>query len=190
MKATPPRERRVMPSLSSRVGHSDRSVEFQYLTSTTSMKFFLDTRRLKDNFAFKSTFKLNIVCMYVMSTYMKFVCPYCLQTSHKVSQSIGLFGAQAPLGRFLHSGDSPVCRWAFNWTKLRNRRGFWIEVMRDSFCFVTCCTATAYGCSANGSPTLKKSLLRSSFLLLCFLAYFFWETFIWESPTSVKLQLL
>ena len=74
-----------------------------------------ETRRLKDNFAYKSTYKLNVVCMlHVMSTYMKFVCPYCLQTSHKVSQSIGLFGAQAPLGRFLHSGDSPVFGGAFN----------------------------------------------------------------------------
>ena len=111
--------------------------------------------------------------MYVMSTYMKFVCPYCLQTSHKVSQSIGLFGAQAPLGRFLHSGDSPVFGGAFN--------GFWIEVMRDSFCFVTCCTATAYGCSANGSPTLKKSLLRSSFFYFFVPGLFFGDFYLEES---------
>ena len=52
--------------------------------------------------------------------------------------------------------------------------GFWIEVMRDSFCFVTCCTATAYGCSANGSPTLKKSLLKRFPLFFTFFtAYFF-----------------
>ena len=44
--------------------------------------------------------------------------------------------------------------------------------MRDSFCFVTCCTATAYGCSANGSPTLKKSLLRSFLFFTFFVAYF------------------
>ena len=28
-----------------------------------------ETRRLKDNFAYKSTYKLNVVCMYAMSTY-------------------------------------------------------------------------------------------------------------------------
>ena len=104
--------------------------------------------------------------------HMKFVCPYFLQTSHKVSQSIGPFGAQAPLGRFLHSGDSPVFGGISD--------GFWIEVTRDRFCFVTCCTATAYGCSANGSPTLKKSLHRSSFFLL-FCGFFLGDFYLEES---------
>ena len=100
---------------------------------------------------------------------MKIVPQYCLQTSHKVSQSIGLFGAQAPPGRFLHSGDSPVFGGAFNSSELRNQR--WILDGSDERQFLTCCTATAYGCSANGSPTLKNhyiGALFSAFLWLFF----------------------
>ena len=110
--------------------------------------------------------------MYVMSTYIKFVCPYCLQTSHKVSQSIGLFGAQAPLGRFLHSGDSPVFGRAFNWTEVRSQR--WILDGSDERQFLFChllhshCIWLLREWLAN----LEK-IITKEFLFLLFLWLFF-----------------
>ena len=106
-----------------------------------------------------------------------------------MSQSIGLFGAQAPLGRFLHSGDSPVFGGAFNSSELRNQR--WILDRSDEGQLLFChllhshCIWLLREWLAN----LEKIITVLLFLWLFFGDFYLEESHLCEVAVVIELVL-